>query len=484
MVSINGISEVNSQRKYYEPQIIAVRTAKDEPVLSFTGEKIKPQKSIGIGEGIGLLCKGFGKQVKEIVSSVVEHPLRTLGVVGATTAGLMMLPLVGIPAAVGGAGLAIGFAGLAALNGVKHTTAFLKNNKNGEYDAARKNLEQIGSDGVDLALSAPFVPKAIKEVKNFAKYGKVAINTSALSKIKSAKGLKGKLSALRNANNDALRAINYNKTTETELAKLTGISDAEKTAIKKYIKDYNVPKDKIAEVVLDQWAKETGIKAKPTLKRVPLGKSTLGSASPSNCEISINNGEKLTTRRASNVDTQRFQQISTKLNKSNYEFTYKDTQTGEIFTDFADKSVVEARENLLKQSKKLTKEANEILTVTHEREHIDQFAKMIASGENLRVSPNARKLYAQMIRDMKPLTPEQIAQYKQMAHYQPAKRTLGAYIMEPGEIGARAKEAELLGQTKFKALDNVFRQTDKMIIPPTSKNIFILNALRAQSAIA
>ena len=152
--------------------------------------------------------------------------------------------------------------------------------------------------------------------------------------------------------------------------------------------------------------------------------------------------------------------------------------------DYADNAIVDARSKMLKQERNLTNEAKEILTVTHEREHIDQFAKMIAAGEKLQVSPNASKIYTQMIKDMKPLSIKEFDEYRQMAHYQPKRRTLAAYIMDPLEIGARAKEAELLGQTKFKVLDSVFRETNKITIPKTNNSIYWLNALRSQSASA
>lgn len=485
MVSLNGISGINAQKAYFNPQNFQGRKQEYEDLFNFEKQEIKPQKSIGFGEGLGLFAKGIGRQVKDIVTSVVEHPLRTLGVVGATTAGLMALPLIGIPSAVGGAAMAIGFAGLATAKGVKHSLQFIKNNANGEYDAARQNLEEIGSDSVDLALSAPFVPKAIKEVKNFAKYGKIAVNTQAISELKSAKGIKDVWNAVKGANKEASRAINYNQATEAELAKLVDATDVEKANIRKYIKDFNVPKDKIAETVLDQWAKEHGISTKPTLKRVSLGKTTLGYASPSKCEIGINDGGEKVVKINSNCQQERFQQVgSARLNKNNYEITYKDTQTGEVFTDVADKKIVDTRSQLLKQSKQLTKEANEILTMTHEREHIDQFTKMIAAGEKLQLTDDARKLYAQMIKEMKPLTVEEFDTYRQMAHYAPLKRTMAAYIMEPSEIGARAKEIELIGQLKFKTLDNVFRETNKMAIPEINKNVFVLNSVRSQSASA
>lgn len=121
MVSLNCISGVNVQKAYLNPQSFQARKQEYEDLFNFEKQEVKPQKSIGFGEGLGLFAKGIGKQVKDIVTSVVEHPLRTLGVVGATTAGLMALPLIGIPSAVGGAAMAIGFAGLATAKGVKHS---------------------------------------------------------------------------------------------------------------------------------------------------------------------------------------------------------------------------------------------------------------------------------------------------------------------------------------------------------------------------
>lgn len=259
----------------------------------------------------------------------------------------------------------------------------------------------------------------------------------------------------------------------------------EKANIRKYIKDFNVPKDKIAETVLDQWAKEHGISTKPTIKKVSLGKTTLGYASPSKCEIGINDGGEKVVKINSNCNTQRYQLVGkVRKNNNNYEFTYKDTTTGEVFTDYADQKILLERNKLIDSYKNLTNEAKEILTMTHEREHIDQFTKMIAAGEKLQLTDDARKMYAQMIREMKPLTIEEFDTYRQMAHYQPKRRTLATYIMDPTEIGARAKETELLGQTKFKTLDNVFRETNKMAIPEINKNVFVLNSIRSQSASA
>ena len=491
MVSLNGISGVNVQRLSLNPQNFKVRKDEYENLFDFDKQnaELKSQKSIGLTEGIGLLFKGAGKQVKDIVSSVVEHPIKTLTVVGTTTAGLMALPLIGIPTTVGGAALALGFAGLAAINGVKHTKEFIKNNSNEEYDKARENLKQIGGDSIDLAMSAPFVPKAIKEVKNFAKYGKININTSALSEIKSAKGLKGKLSVLKNADKEAHRAINYNKTTEAEIAKLADATDIEKADIEKYIKDYNVPKEQIPKVVLEQWAKERGVATKPTVRYQSLDKNTKGYASPSECKITLNDYGDNTVKISSNCNTERYQQISPARRNfaGQYKVDFKDIETGEVFSEIIDCKLVDDRSKLLKAYKNCSQEAQQILTTTHEREHIHQFARFYANGDKAKLgnlSPKAEQLYKQMASELEPLTAQESKFYRDMARYNPKRRTMLAYIAEPMEVQARLRESELLGTKKFQTLDKVFKQVNKTAIPEIDKNAFLMNSLRAQSASA
>ena len=120
-------------------------------------------------------------QAKGIIDSIVKHPIKTLAVIGGTSLALMLLPVIGIPTAVGGGILAIGFAGLSVGKGISHAIQFAKNNEEGTYHLARKNLEQIGEDTVDLALSVPFVPKSIIHVKNFAKIRQKSHTTNNLS---------------------------------------------------------------------------------------------------------------------------------------------------------------------------------------------------------------------------------------------------------------------------------------------------------------
>lgn len=469
------------------------RQATDLGRIDFeTSQNVQPKntgnyKKIGFGEGIKLFGKGIFKQAKDIITTIIKHPLKTLAVVGGTTAALMALPLVGIPTAVGGAAMAVGFAGLAAINGAKHTAQFIRNNKEGTYDKARENLEKLGGDSVDLALSAPFVPKAIKEIKKFAKYGEISVNTQAIKGLFREKGLKAKLNVLKDANKEASRAMNYNQATEIELAKLEGITEAEKAKIKQYIKDYNVPREKIPEVVLEQWAQERSISTKPKLRYQSLKKTTLGYATPSSCQITLNDFGENIVQHTGNCNTTRYQQIGPARRNfaGKLKVDYKDIQTGEVFSEIIDAKLVDDRTRLLNESAKCSQEAQTILTTTHEREHIHQFARFYKNGENMgTLTPEAEQLYKQMAAEMEPLTPGQTEYYRQMAHYSPKRRTTLAYIAEPMEVQARLREAELLGQQRFQTLDKVFKAVNNMKDAAISAKDYILNLIRGESAAA
>ena len=480
MQSISSISNGNTM--YYQNSL---NPRKQFVSTGNVQNSITNEQKIGLGEGVGLFFKGIVKQGKDIVSAIFQHPIRTLAAVGGTTAALFALPLVGIPTAVGGAALALGFAGLATFNGAKHAIQFVKNNEAGAYDKARENLEQLGGDSVDLALSAPFVPKALKEIKNFAKYGKVAVNTQAIKSLIREKGLSAKWEVLKDANKEASRVINYNQAAEAELAKLQGITKAEKAKIKQYIKDYNVPREKIPEVVLEQWAKERGVATKPILRYQSLKKRNLGYAKGSECSITLNDFGDNIVAHTGNCNTERYQQVGKTLQNlkgDKYKVKFKDMQTGEIFDEIIDAKLVDDRNNLLKQSHKCSKEAQRILTTVHEREHIDQYARMYMNGDLSKITPQAEKLYQQMARDIGTMTTEEAHIYRKMARYNPKRRTVLAYTAEPMEVGARAKEAELLAKPEFKALDRVFKAVNQMKEAAISTKDYILNLVRAQSA--
>ena len=486
---INGVGNIGYGYGYGVLPNYQVKQNPDETLLNF-GQAIAlepKQEKISFGEGCGLIVKGIGKQVGDMITTIFKHPAKTLLAVGGTTLGLMALPLVGIPVAVGGAALAVGFAGLAAIKGIKHASQFARNNRAGNYDEARKNLEQIGGDTVDLALSAPFVPKGIKSIKKFAKYGKVGVNHQALAELKSAKGLKGKFKSLKTTGKNAERSVNFSEVTENELSKLNGVTDAEKARIRQYIQDYNVPKEQIPEVVLEQWAKEHGISTKPKLSFVATQKNTLGSASPVNGNIVVKDTTlpDLPPSTGGQIDKSWRSVKSRLVNPYTYEETYQNTLTGQTRIDYIDKATRDARTNLLNETRNLSPEANMIDTIVHEREHIDQFARIYKIGEKFKgctPSAEAQTMYRQMAAEMAPMTPQEIAKYKAMANYNKSG-TLATYIMEPCEIGAREAEAKLLAKQEFRILDEVFKETAK--VPPSNvKSDLIMNAVRTQSAIS
>ena len=64
----------------------------------------------------------------------------------------------------------------------------------------------------------------------------------------------------------------------------------------------------------------------------------------------------------------------------------------------------------------------------------------------------------EMAKDMKPMTPKEIAKYKAMAQYQNTG-TMTNYIMEPCEIGAREAETKLL-ESKKEAVESS-KQSEK-----------------------
>lgn len=120
--------------------------------------------------------------------------MKTVAVVAGTAAAIAALPLIGVSSAVGASILAIGFAGVAVYNGIKHISNAVKHNKSGENNNLREDLKNIGGDGLDLALSVPFVPKGIKTVTNTLKYGpKIGLNAELLNGLKESKGINGVL---------------------------------------------------------------------------------------------------------------------------------------------------------------------------------------------------------------------------------------------------------------------------------------------------
>ena len=169
----------------------APEMANDTEVF-ISSQKAK-QKPVSFTEGVKLVAKGFWEKTKNCVKAIVTNPLKTLAVVGGTTLGIMALPLIGVSSAVGASVLALGFGGLAIFNTAKHIKNAIVHSKNDEHDKLRDELKKLGGDGLDLALSLPFLPKALATVKQHIKYApKVALNTELIKNIKNAKGIGNK----------------------------------------------------------------------------------------------------------------------------------------------------------------------------------------------------------------------------------------------------------------------------------------------------
>ena len=140
---------------------------------------------VGFLEGVGLFFKGFVNKVKNMGQAIIEHPLKTLAAVGATTALIAAAPLIGVASATAGAFLAVGFGVFAVGRTVGDIVETIKDNNEGRYDEVREDLESLGGDGLDLALTLPFMPKAINQLSRFFKYGTstVGLNTELIGNI-------------------------------------------------------------------------------------------------------------------------------------------------------------------------------------------------------------------------------------------------------------------------------------------------------------
>lgn len=152
----NNTGKNNSERIHTSDQAAITSPGK--------GEKV------GFKEGMKLVGGGFWNKTKEVVKTIVKHPIQTVGVIAFTTAALTALPLIRITASAGAAGLALLFAGYAVGKTAYHSYNAIKHGRSGEHNKVRKDLKKIGGDGLDLVLSLPFAPKALNAVERQAKY--------------------------------------------------------------------------------------------------------------------------------------------------------------------------------------------------------------------------------------------------------------------------------------------------------------------------
>lgn len=160
-------------------------------------EATENNTKVSFKEGLSLIGKGFINKAKDIGKAIIEHPVKTIAIMAGTAIGIAALPIIGISSAVGASVLAIGCGAIAVGKTVYHTAKAIKHNKNGEYSNLRNDLQKIGGDSLDLALSLPFIPKAFKTLQRNIKFAPtIGINKELLTNIKNAKGINGKYTEL------------------------------------------------------------------------------------------------------------------------------------------------------------------------------------------------------------------------------------------------------------------------------------------------
>lgn len=188
-------SEINTKTTIVNKKIAGLKADK----VSFSA--VNKDKKISFGEGVKLVTTGFFSKIGEMFKSIVKHPIRTIGTLVLTTVTLAALPLIGVSMATGASVLAVGFAAIAVAKAGKDIYKAVKHNKNKNYDAVRQDLRNIGGDSLDLALSLPFVPKAINQIKRQIRFApKLALNSELWNNIKETKGIGAKILELLKGN--------------------------------------------------------------------------------------------------------------------------------------------------------------------------------------------------------------------------------------------------------------------------------------------
>lgn len=484
--SINKISNTTIARKELNKPNHAIRVNNETDKVEL--KNTDKNKKISFSEGAKLIGEGFYNQAKDIVTGIFKHPIKTLATVGATTAGLMMLPLIGIPTAVGGAVMALGFGAIATAKMAVNTGKAIKHTQNGENDKAREDLKNIGKSGVDMALSLPFVPKAIKSVKEFAKYGKIGINQVALNEFKNAKGIVEKFKALNRANTEYARSYDYQALVDKQLAKLDATM-AEKAAIKQELLEFNVPQDKIAEVALDKLARHKGYTTKPNLIQKELDGGNLGYYSDRTGEIAIRKNKLSEANSSASTSAPTEGKILRRvenLDTNNYKFIMEDAKTGEMSWGTMPKEIWDNYEIFKQGTQNLSKNGRDLLTVVHEFEHFHQH-NLVARryGIPTNIQDVSKNMHRQIIQERGNLTPNS-AEWINAEKYKTAIDNYTSldpckYLQNELEVGARTIEAKALNSAEFQRLENVLSQI-KDSYATNSSSVIIPAILQAESA--
>ena len=423
------------------------------------------KNEIGVTFTDGLKCvlNGFKDGIADSFKIIKKHPIKTSVSVGLSSLALMLLPIIGIPTSVAAGALSIIWAINSVKNTLKHTYSFVKNKKNNDYTSLRNDLNNIGKDTIDLAISLPFVPKGIKDIKRFTKYGKLAVNKDIIVKIAAAPDLKSKLHYFKNIDRRIQESINFNEATNNQLLKIPNISERDKTAIERYIKQYNVPRENIPDVALKHWAKEHNVSTLPDWTYTTLNKSVSGSAQPKYVKININNYKNPYYGNGNNID-KNWIEINRRTNNDVHEITYKHKGTGTIKNELLNVDIENESIKIGEFRKQLSPQAREVSTVYHEREHIDQFARFYSLRDKLsdiKFTQRAQTLYEKMLAEMPQITQRREAEYIRMYRYKNTG-TRASYLMNPKEIEARKAQLKLHERLDFQTLDAVFKQFNEM----------------------
>lgn len=479
MIQFTGID--TKQNIYFTQK----KPSKVQPQPNFEHREYHPiqDKAISLGEGTELFVGGLLKQGKEMITSIIKHPLKSAGIMLGTSAAFMALPLVGIPSAVGGGILAIGFAGYAIGKALYHTAQFAKTNQKGSYDIARIHLQQMGEDTFDIALSAPFAPKAASNIKNFVKYGKIGVNSELIANIKSANKFTEKIRILAKTDTELSRNFNFQNAVDKEIRNLKDLNDAQKAQIKKELLEFNIEAEKIPELVLRKYGEAKGITTMPDLEYIPMASNTQGIAVANDCKIYLNNNKPYKGKPTFSEYTT----IKQELINGEYKITYKHKPTGDIIVETCAADIVDKYNTLCQLYKELSPESVKILTILHEREHIHQFAQVFATqgydwipGE---VTPRAKDLFNKMAAEMKTSEPLSAEALEKIASYTKGAEngTPLSYIKTPREIAARQFEVEACTHPTFLPLDGVFKTMKYSKGLSIGENILI-NDVRIESS--
>ena len=417
------------------------------------------------------LKAGFVQQGKDLVKGIKENPLMAVGAAVTTGVAIAALPLIGITSAAGGAALAAGYAIYGGVKATKNTMKAIEHNKNGEYEKAQQDLKEVGAAGFDLTLSLPFLPKGIKHIKQFAKYGKVKVNPEFVSQVKAARGLSGKAKALKAANDELTRNWNYQGRVNAEVARIGG-TKASQAQLKSNLLEYNVTDDKIADVTIKRLAKEKGYKTTPSFAKEKMNKTTRGKYYHDECKITIKDNS-LSDEPIKPSSTSRKYITKTQQNKNNpnqYICEIKDEATGKITYETIDKKIYELHKRVGNIKSKLAGQTGEISTITHEFEHFDQHCKVLrATGINKGITPEAKTKFNQILVE-KGRIQQGTSEYNEAMKFKYADEHYTSsepvkYRENALEIGAREAEDKLHHQQWFQSLDHLYK-TAKPIETP------------------